>query len=125
VQDKEKVQEKEKPREKEMAQEKEKPQEKEMAQEKETEAAQETEKGGEEEVVLKGTNLVSCIGISLFVLKGYRIKNCRSGRLDSTDARAIVCIAFTAAHRNSGREYGGCEQFESCISYVGRIYHFG
>ena len=52
MQDKEKVREKEKPR------------EKEMAQEKETEMAQETEKGGEGEVVLKGSNLVSCIGIS-------------------------------------------------------------
>ena len=63
--------------------------------------------------------------ISRLALKGYRIKDRWSGRLESTDTSAIVCIAFAAAHRNSGRQYGGCEQFESCISYVGLIYHFG
>jgi len=83
------------------------------------------EKGDEREVVVKGMNQISPIGISRLALKGYRIKNCWSGQLDSTDARAIVRIAFTAARRNSGRQYGGCEQFESCISYVGHIYHFG
>ena len=55
----------------------------------------------------------------------YSIKNRRPEQLQSTDASAIVCIAFTAARRNSRWQHGGYERFGIGIPYVGLLYHFG